>query len=88
MGVAAALQRASTKRILIEFPENLLERTEAAAEELSTDRSKLIRSAVENFLESMEQQRIQRELEEAYAANANFALLVCDDLAHLDGDAI
>jgi metal-responsive CopG/Arc/MetJ family transcriptional regulator len=63
---------AKTKKILVEFPEDLLQQTEQAAEDLSTDRSKLIRNAVRSFLERREHARVAKALAEGYAAHASF----------------
>ena len=53
----------ATRKVIVEFSETLLKRTEETASKLSTDRSKLIRAAVESYLE----QRNKAELEEALA---------------------
>ena len=50
-------------RVLVEFPEDLLMRTDAAAKENKQSRSKLIRTAVERFV-------LEVELTDAYIANA------------------
>lgn len=76
------------KKVIVEFSEQLLRRTEAAATELETDRSKLIRNAVEAFLSALERQKLERELAEAYAANAPLALQICEEFSHVDGEDI
>ena len=60
-----------TKKILVEFPEDLLRQAEQAAADLATDRSKLIRSALSSFLERRERARLAKALAEGYATHAN-----------------
>lgn len=85
---AATLEKPAkeTKKVIVEFSEDLLERTEAAASELSTDRSKLIRRAVEKFLAQMERRKLERELADAYSANAGLALQISGEFSHVDGE--
>jgi metal-responsive CopG/Arc/MetJ family transcriptional regulator len=61
-----------TKKILVEFPEDLLQEAERVADDLSTDRSKLIRSAVRSFLAKRERVRLAQALAEGYIAHADF----------------
>jgi len=77
----AAARRASTRRaepsgarnerVLIEFPSTLLDRAEHAARDLQTNRSELIRNALEHFLNDMEAKEFERQLAAAYTANAD-----------------
>jgi metal-responsive CopG/Arc/MetJ family transcriptional regulator len=85
-GTATLEKPKETKKIIVEFSEDLLERTEAAASELSTDRSKLIRKAVEKFLAQIERRKLERELADAYAANASLALRISEEFSHIDGE--
>jgi metal-responsive CopG/Arc/MetJ family transcriptional regulator len=62
---------AKTRKILVEFPEDLLQRAEQAAQDLSTDRSKLIRNAVRAFLKRRERARMAKALAEGYATHAS-----------------
>ena len=61
-----------SRKILVEFPSALLEATERAAEEMGTDRSKVIRHAVTTFLQKRGRVRFERELAEAYRMNDEF----------------
>jgi metal-responsive CopG/Arc/MetJ family transcriptional regulator len=63
---------AKTRKILVEFPEDLLQQAEQAAQDLSTDRSKLIRNAVRSFLVRRERARVAKALAEGYATHAKF----------------
>jgi predicted DNA-binding protein len=85
---AAAAQRgSSTRKILIEFPEELLERAQVLADEQATDRSKLIRTAVEKYVRLVERQRLERELAEAYQANSKLALEITREFSAVDGES-
>ena len=61
-----------SKKILVEFPSALLEATERVAEEMGTDRSKVIRHAVKAFLQRRGRVQFERELAEAYRMNDDF----------------
>ena len=65
---------ASAKKIVLHFPVHLLERTDSAAELLHTDRSKLIREAVEEKVKRVEREQLGRQLDEAYTMHAQDAL--------------
>ena len=86
-GAAATLEKPKeTKKIIIEFSEDLLERTEAAASELSTDRSKFIRRAVEKALAQLEKRKLERELADAYLANSNLARQISEEFSSVDSE--
>jgi len=76
--------RAARERVLIEFPANLLERTDRAAAALEKNRSELIRAAVEQLLDGMERKKFEAELAAAYAANARTNLDLAEEFAHVD----
>jgi metal-responsive CopG/Arc/MetJ family transcriptional regulator len=61
-----------SKKILVEFPSELLQATERVADEMGTDRSKIIRHAVKTFLQKRARVRFERELAEAYRVNDEF----------------
>jgi hypothetical protein len=83
----ATLERSKeSKKVIVEFPEDLLQRTEAAASELSTDRSKFIRRAVEKALAVLERRKLEHELADAYTANAALALRISEEFSHIDGE--
>lgn len=73
-----------TSRVLLEFPSGLLERADRAAAEIATTRSELVRTAVEQLVSGMEKQRLERELAEAYAANASMNLKLAREFEHVD----
>lgn len=75
-----------TKKILVEFPEDLLKQTEAVAIDLSTDRSKLIRTAVWAFLEKRKRAELAKELAEGYRTHADFDRGVSAEFVHVDSE--
>jgi len=77
---------ASVKRVVVEFPAPLFTRAEHAVAELSTNRSDLVRTAVERYLESLERAKLERELAEGYVANEAQTRASAEDLAALESD--
>jgi metal-responsive CopG/Arc/MetJ family transcriptional regulator len=75
-----------TKRVIVEFPEDLLKQAEKAASELSTDRSKLIRSAVETFLEDRAAMQLEAELAEGYRSFATHDLAIAKEFEYVDSE--
>ena len=63
---------AKQKKILVEFPEDLLQEVGKLANELSTDRSKLIRSAVRAHIARIRQKNLAKALAEGYKEYAEF----------------
>jgi predicted transcriptional regulator len=76
------------ERILIEFSESLLKRTDEVASRMEKSRSELIRTAVENLLEMEEKQRFEQQLASAYAANAKLSLELAEEFAVVDREGI
>jgi hypothetical protein len=66
----------ASRRVLVEFPEPLLEKASELAGEKGTNRSRLIRKALEQYVRFHEQEKLKRELAEAYAQNSDVSLLV------------
>jgi metal-responsive CopG/Arc/MetJ family transcriptional regulator len=76
--------RGGNERVLIEFPSQLLDRAEQAARDLQTNRSELIRNAVEQFLNDMQAKEFERQLAAAYAANADMNRALAAEFAAAD----
>ena len=74
------------KRVVVEFPEALLDRAERATQELSINRSELIRQAVGRFLEELHRAKLEKELREGYQANAALDRRIGDEFAAPDYD--
>ena len=78
---------AGRERVLIEFPTGLLQRATEAATTMEKNRSELIRTAVEKYLEEMKKQRFEAELAAGYAANAERNLELAEEFAHVDRES-
>jgi metal-responsive CopG/Arc/MetJ family transcriptional regulator len=65
-----------------------LNRAEGVLEELAINRSELIRRAVEQYLEALQQAKLEQELAEGYVANAAQAKSVCQEFTYVDGDIV
>ena len=81
LGTASA-----TRKVIVEFSETLLKETEEAASQLSTDRSKLIRSAVESYLERLKKTELEEALAEGYRTHGELDLQIAEEFAHLDDE--
>ena len=77
-------QRSPKDRILVEFPSHLIERADVEAARTQTSRSQLIREALEGFLAVREKARVERELAEAYCANAGRNLEMLEEFSAVD----
>jgi predicted transcriptional regulator len=80
----AGVRAASKERVLIEFPSALLDRADQAARGIDTNRSGLIRNAVERLLDEMESQKLEQELARAYAANAGMNRALAHEFGEVD----
>lgn len=72
------------RKVAIDFPQPLFERTERAASELAVNRSSLVRSAVEQYLEALHRTRLDAELAAGYAANAELDRTIAAEFASVD----
>lgn len=77
-----------TKRVIVEFPNPLLQETEQVASRLEINRSNLIRSAVEQFLERVKADDLRRRLIEGYTANAPLDRQISEDFAAIDSEEL
>lgn len=76
----------ATKKVIVEFSETLLKETEEAASQLSTDRSKLIRSAVESYLEQLKKAKLEEALAEGYRTHGELDRQIAEEFAHSDNE--
>jgi metal-responsive CopG/Arc/MetJ family transcriptional regulator len=74
----------ATKKVIVEFSETLLKETEEAASQLSTDRSKLIRSAVESYLDRLKKAELEKALAEGYRTHGELDRQIAEEFAHSD----
>ena len=81
LGTASA-----TRKVIVEFSETLLKQTEEAASQLSTDRSKLIRSAVESYLEGLKKAELEEALAEGYRTHGELDRQIAEEFAHSDNE--
>jgi metal-responsive CopG/Arc/MetJ family transcriptional regulator len=75
------------ERVLIEFPSAALSRADKAARAQGVSRSEFIRTAVERSLEAIEAAEFERELAEAYKANAQMNRAVLKNFESVDREA-
>ena len=75
------------KRITIEIPAALLERTDQAAAELTISRSQVIQCTLERFLEVLDNTRLEQELAAGYQANAALDRQICEEFAYVDAES-
>jgi hypothetical protein len=75
---------APSRKVVIDFPEPLFEQTERAAAELAINRSALIRSAVERYLDALHRKRMEQELAAGYAANADLDRRIAAEFSSVD----
>jgi|SRR6185437_1259789 len=84
----AAARKPAKERVLIEFPASALRRAEEAARAAGVSRSEFIRGAVEQRLDAIATRGFERELAEAYVANASMNLELLDEFSVVDREAV
>ena len=87
-GSSAAADRAASRKVIVDFPDPLYKETQRAADELSINRSVLIRQAVHEYLRRLERQKLVRELAEGYRANADLHQKVSDEFKYVDAENV
>lgn len=60
-------------KVAVDFPVALYQKTEAAVRELGTNRSELIRIALERYISQMEEKKLEASLIAGYVENAALA---------------
>ena len=73
-------------KIAVDFPAPLFQETERAVRELSTNRSSLIRVAVETFLRTRQREKLERQIAGSFSANAESDRQLMDDFKHVDAE--
>jgi metal-responsive CopG/Arc/MetJ family transcriptional regulator len=73
-----------SRKVVVDFPDVLFQRAERAAAALSTNRSGLIRAAVEHYLQSLERERMERELADGYTANTALDRRISQEFSAVD----
>ena len=69
----------STKRVMFTLPSNLLEQVDEEVERLETNRSNLIREALERFLEERRRHELREMLKEGYLYRAQESLELAEE---------
>jgi metal-responsive CopG/Arc/MetJ family transcriptional regulator len=75
---------AASRRVVVEFPVPLFRETERVAAEIGASRSKLIRCAVEQYLEALQRNKLERELAAGYAANSALDRRIAEEFSAAD----
>ncbi len=73
-------------KVIVEFPAALYTETERATIQLSINRSTLIRSAVQEYLDRWRRKELEKELAEGYVANAAQARETAQAFSHVDSE--
>jgi metal-responsive CopG/Arc/MetJ family transcriptional regulator len=76
----------SAKRVVVDFPEQLLRDTDQTASLLDTNRSDFIREAVEEYVKALRRKRIEEELAAACEANDELERKICEDFSYVDAE--
>lgn len=74
----------STKRVMFTLPSGLLERVDEEVKKLETNRSNLIREALEYFLEERRRHELRELLKEGYLYHAERDQRICEEFAYSD----
>jgi metal-responsive CopG/Arc/MetJ family transcriptional regulator len=74
----------ASRKVVVKFPAPLFRETERVAAEIGTSRCKLICSAVEQYLEALQRNRLERELAAGYVANSAVDRRIAEEFSALD----
>jgi len=85
---AKAAARAASRKVIVEFPASLYAETERATQQLSINRSTLIRSAVREFLDKWRREELEKQLAEGYVANARQARETAQAFSRVDSELL
>ena len=75
---------AASRKVVVYFPTSLFRETERVAAETGASRSKLIRRAVEQYLEAVQRKRLEQELAAGYAANSALDRRIAQEFSAVD----
>jgi metal-responsive CopG/Arc/MetJ family transcriptional regulator len=78
---------AASRKVVVDFPAPLFRETERVVAEIGTSRSKLIRRAVEQYLEALQRQRLEQELAAGYVANSALDRGIAEEFSAADYEA-
>ena len=83
-GSLPAVATAASRKVVVDFPAPLFRETERAVAEIGTNRSKLIRRAVEQYLEALQRKRLEQELAAGYVANSATDRRIAEEFSTVD----
>jgi metal-responsive CopG/Arc/MetJ family transcriptional regulator len=75
---------AASRKVVVDFPAPLFRETERVVAEIGTNRSKLIRCAVEHYLEALQRKRLEQELAAGYMANSALDRRIAEEFSAAD----
>lgn len=79
-----AFSRRGGRKVIVELSAALYAETEEATAQLSINRSALIRSALQEYLDKRRREELEKELAEGYIANASQARETAEAFAYVD----
>ena len=74
----------ASRKVVVDFPAPLFRETERVVAEIGTNRSKLIRCAVEQYLETLQRKRLEQELAAGYVANSALDRRIAEEFSAAD----
>jgi metal-responsive CopG/Arc/MetJ family transcriptional regulator len=83
-GSLSSAGAAASRRVVVKFPAELSAETERVAAETGTSRSKLIRCAVEQYLEALQRKRLEQKLAAGYVANSGLDRRIGEEFSAID----
>ncbi len=86
--MAKALAHRAGRKVIVELPASLYAETEKAIAQLSINRSNLIRSALQEYLDKLRKKELESELAEGYVANASQARQTAKAFSHVDSELL
>ncbi len=75
---------AASRKVVVDFPAPLFRETERVVAEIGTNRSKLIRRAVEQYLVALQRKRLEQELAAGYVANSALDRRIAEEFSAVD----
>jgi len=74
----------ASRKVVVDFPAPLFRETERVVAEIGTNRSKLIRCAVEQYLEALQRKKLEQELAAGYVANSALDRRIAEEFSAVD----
>lgn len=74
------------KRVMVTLPPDLLATISQVTQRQDSNRSELIRKALEFYLAEVKRQEFAEEMKEGYLVNAERSLRICNEFAYADAE--